>query len=50
MVARLSFSATFRSLCRLPQPHAGVFPVFVDEDHAGRFEGGADGAPEPLAH
>jgi hypothetical protein len=22
-----------------PQPHAWPFPVFVDEDHAGRFEG-----------
>jgi len=26
----------------LPQPHARPFPVFVDEDHAGGFEGGDD--------
>jgi hypothetical protein len=25
----------------LPKPHARAFPVLLDEDHAGRFEGGA---------
>jgi hypothetical protein len=25
----------------LPQPHARAFPIFIDEDHAGRFEGAA---------
>ena len=41
MVGRLSFSETFCCLWRLPQPDARAFPVLLDEDHAGRFEGGA---------
>jgi hypothetical protein len=24
-----------------PQPHTRAFAIFVNEDHAGRFEGGA---------
>jgi hypothetical protein len=31
------------SLRALPQPHAWPLAVLLDEDHAGRFEGGADG-------
>jgi uncharacterized membrane protein YeaQ/YmgE (transglycosylase-associated protein family) len=27
----------------LAQPHARAFPIFVDGEHAGRFEGGTDG-------
>ena len=41
MVGRLSFSETFCCLWRLPQPDARAFPVLLDEDHAGQFEGGA---------
>jgi hypothetical protein len=44
---RLTHVQVFDRDCRNPgaglaQPDAGAFPVFVHEDHAGRFEGGAD--------
>ena len=32
----------------LAQPYARPFPVVIDEDHAGRFEGGANGGDCPL--
>jgi len=41
MVGCLSFPEPFRSPWRLAQPDAWAFAIFVDEDHAGRFEGGA---------
>ena len=41
MVGRLSFPEPIRSPWRLAQLDARAFAIFVDEDHAGQFEGGA---------
>ena len=32
----------------LAQPYARPFPVVIDEDHAGRFEGGMNGGDCPI--
>ena len=39
---RLRWEKSVGMTRRLPQPHARPFPVLLHEDHAGRFEGGAN--------